>query len=216
MMDTIYQAIQAGISALVVRATLSRSTGADGTCQLEASEGDHYPAVEVWQQFGQASRPPQGGEAIAVCPGGAGEGAIVVATTDRDHRPSDLQLGESCLYGLASGSSQAQVRARPDGTVDLVAGAGATANLGGNAEPVVLGTTYNAAEADLLSALQDTITQLQTVQGEWASAAVASTPWVPQQGSQTQLATSLAAVQLELTSFLGAASSWLSQIGRAA
>lgn len=118
--------------------------GADGFVQVKGWGDEQFDQVELWQQFGLTSRPPAGGEVLLVLVGGRGEGAIAAATTDRAHRPADLAEGEAVLYAK-SDSGQAQVRCKPDGNVDLVAGsASATVNVGGDDEALLLGETVQA------------------------------------------------------------------------
>lgn len=83
------------------------------------STEENFEAVEYWQQFGLASRPPQGGEAMLVSPSGSGEGAVAIATTDRAHRPT-VASGDTILYALLAGSDQATIHLKASGDIEII------------------------------------------------------------------------------------------------
>lgn len=85
---------------------------------IQARAGETVPDVELAQHFGFASRPPAGGEVIAIPIGGSSAHLVVVAELDRAFRPAALGDGEACLYTSAG----IQVLCKPDGTVQILLG----------------------------------------------------------------------------------------------
>jgi phage gp45-like len=117
------------MAGLVRRGVITLAS-AGHTLQVEGIAGERFHDVELWQQFGLASRPPVGGHVAMIAPGGRGEHAIAVAGTDYSHRPADLADGDSALYGK-SGSGQAQVRCCADGSGYARVADGKTFDIGG-------------------------------------------------------------------------------------
>jgi hypothetical protein len=119
-----------------------KAAQANGLIQVQAHTGDSFDSVELWQQAGFSSRPTAGTEAIVIKIGASGDHPVVIATTLRSARPSDLALGDASMHAIAS-SNQAEVRCKADGEVDLLApGAGKFVNVGGNDEKLLLGETF--------------------------------------------------------------------------
>lgn len=109
-------------------------------------DDEQFDDVSLWQHFGFSSRPSTDTEVLAVGLMGRSEEAISVAEDSHDHRPGDLDAGESVLYAqTASGGGQAQVRCKPDGTVALMPGTGKFVEVGGNTDAQVLGTSLQSA-----------------------------------------------------------------------
>lgn len=131
------------LGGLVRRGVITLASAAH-TVQVEGLTGERYHDVPLWQQYGFASRPPAGGDAMMIAPEGRGELAVAVATSDRSQRPTDLESGEAVMYGPSA--SQGQVRCRADGTIDLLPYTGKTVNVGGptGAELMLLGETVTA------------------------------------------------------------------------
>jgi phage baseplate assembly protein V len=94
----------------VVRATESK----DGRSLLQVSlmRNEQRSAVEHVQEYGFASRPPIGTEAVVLFAGGNRDHGVVIATADRRSRPP-LAPAEVAIYH-PSGS---RVLLRSDGTV---------------------------------------------------------------------------------------------------
>lgn len=160
----------------VRRVTLATAATARFFIQAQGMEGETFEAVEVWQQYGLASRPPAGGEALVVEPdeAGAGEGALAVATQDRAHRP-DMDAGEVVLYGKKA-TGQPAMRLRPNGHVDIDSGSGATTvNVGGDATTCVnyalLGTAHDSEMRTMMGVF---VTQLPLMAGFFSTE---STGW---------------------------------------
>lgn len=113
--------------------------------QLSAGDGEQYDDIELWQQYGFASRPPADSEALVANLGGIGDNAIAFSSQNRDHRPTDLDADEVVTYGPLVAAGQAQVRHGTDGTLDLVCATGKTVNVGGDTDALIKGTTFKAA-----------------------------------------------------------------------
>jgi phage baseplate assembly protein V len=170
-----------------IRRGILRVVDGDHFAQVEGFEGEHTDAVEIWQQYGLASRPPVGSEALYVKPGLTGETAIVVATQHRGSRPA-LEPGEAALYSQHG----AEVRCDADGDVEITAAFGRSTNIGGATDAVIRGNAYNTALQTYLTAASA------------AFSAIAAEPTLSASASLTGAAATAA------TAFSAAASSWLS------
>ena len=154
LIETIRQEISRAINRLacsIVRRAMI-GTAPSSTFFLQATGDDSsetFDGVELWQQYGFSSRPPAGGEALLVCPGGEGAGAVAIATQDRSHRPATA-AAEVVIYGkkgtgqptisLASsgqvtitsgGATPGTVVLKADGSIQVTAGAGKTVDVAG-------------------------------------------------------------------------------------
>ena len=69
--------------------------------------------------------------------------------------------------------------------------------------PVIKGTEFNAAVATLHSQWTAFLASLIPVQAEWASFASSGLPWIPVTGTQSALATALAALTAAITAYAG-------------
>lgn len=88
------------VSLLVGRAVV-RATIEDGGrlyVKMSALQGETLDGPEIFQQYGQASRPHPEAEVIFVSVGGDRSHAVGIATEDERYRPKDLEVGESILY----------------------------------------------------------------------------------------------------------------------
>jgi hypothetical protein len=88
-----------------------------------------------------------GGEALVVRPDSeGGEGAVAIATNDRNHRPSNLSEGDTALYGKVS-TGQALVKCAAAGDVEVTPATGGSVKVGSASatELAWLGTTFGAA-----------------------------------------------------------------------
>jgi len=162
--------------------------------QVEGYQGEQFDDVEVWQQFGFASRPPAGGEVLIVKIGNAGEGAIAIATTDRAHRPSDLGAGDVCIYSTSGAGPKIYLRA--SGDIELNCESGKTINVGSDSKSIMRGETFNTANATLLGLFKAAFTAL----GAFALLAPIKTP--------------LDAAASGVDNFLLEQASWLSDKGK--
>lgn len=124
--------------------------------------GETWPDLELWQQYGLASRPPADGEVLIVRPDSdGGEGAVAVATNDRNHRPTDLAADEVVLYGKDS-TGQPTVRLKAGGDIEINPGTGDWVKVGDNATDKILkGDSYNTDHATMITALQAWLTLAQ-------------------------------------------------------
>jgi len=198
-------------------------------CGVEAHDGETFNDVELWQQFGLASRPPAGGEILLALVGGRGEGAIGVATTDRAHRPTGLAAGDAMLYGAASGSDQAQVATRADGDIDVFPATPTDkVNIGTQGvEAMLLGATFDtalralvttpvsglaAAFAALATACTDAGTGLTAISTYGGFSSDQKSKLSTAGGSMTAAGTALAGTAALFTTFLGG--SYLATQGR--
>ena len=121
------------VSQMIRRGILKTITAA-GFCQIETYDGEPHDTVELWQQFGMASRPADGTEAILLLVDALGEKPICIVTHSRSDRPPALAVGDAALYGKQeSGGLQALVWTKADGDVDITAGSTGYCTLGGNA-----------------------------------------------------------------------------------
>jgi len=93
-----------------------------------------------------------GAEVMMVKVSGSGDHAVIIATNNRDSRPSDLAAHEVAIHGWYD-DGQAQARFRPDGSLDLIAKTGKTVNLNGSSEALVLGDSFFTAFNAYLKAL---------------------------------------------------------------
>lgn len=88
------------------RSALARTTTTGGvmTAQLDALAGETLQEVEVFQQYGLTSVPPEGTMGIVIPLGGKSSHSIVIATEHSQYRLQALASGEVALYS-AEGAS---------------------------------------------------------------------------------------------------------------
>lgn len=150
--ELIRREIDKAVSKLhnIARRGLLTLVGGDYFCQCDAIDGERFDDVELWQQYGSTSRPPVGSEYMLIKVGGRGEGAIIIATQNREHRPADLEPEEYVSHGKKLATGQAQVRHKPDGSVEVKCATGKTIDIGGSsgAQAMLLGET---AKGELLT-----------------------------------------------------------------
>ena len=122
--DDITKEVRIGLRVarnMVRRGLISVAPSAAYFLQAEGHEGETFEDVELWQQYGFASRPPTGGEVALLEMDGGSEQAVAVATQDRAHRPT-LAAEEAALYGAVSGGTQPTVICKPNGDVLITSG----------------------------------------------------------------------------------------------
>ena len=164
-------AMKAGNS---IRRAILSSCSTDYVCAAKGPGDEPFVDVELWQQYGFASMPPAGGEVLMALPGAMGEGAIIVATQDRAHRPTPaaddvivhgkkgtgqpeirIKGTNGAIVITGAGATPATVTVWASGAIDVVPGTGAQVNVG-SAAPVtdfmLLGTTFDAANRVLITA----------------------------------------------------------------
>lgn len=137
----------------MIRRGLLQLASGTGAIQVEGYDDEVYSRVEHWNSWGIESRPPPGADVLLVLVGGDGSQPIAIAMSHRAHRPTGLNEGDAALYGSKSGSDQAVVHARADGSIDLEVGSGEWVNVGGDSERLVLGDTLGTALLNLGTAL---------------------------------------------------------------
>lgn len=103
---------------VVRRGVLGAGLSSDNTAKIQGAGDDDHEGVESWQHYGFRSRPPTGAEVAMLCPGGRGEGAIAIAEHDRDHVPT-CAAGETVTYGSSDATTQAELRLKAAGDVEL-------------------------------------------------------------------------------------------------
>lgn len=122
------------IANIVARGVVHRTN--DGKkqqlLQIEALEDEIIPDAEHFHPYGFSSVPLDGAEVVVVFPGGDRGHPLIVATSDRRHRPVGGQPGEVTIYNNAG----AKIVLKSDGTV-VVNGA---VTVGPTSEGVVVGT----------------------------------------------------------------------------
>ncbi len=153
----------------LVRRGVLKLVDADYFCQVEGFNGERTDDVELWQQYGLASRPPAGSEVLYVKPGLTGDTALIIVTQHRSSRPSGLKEKESALYSEHGG----QVLCAEDGDVDLTAKSGQTVNVGGDSEALAKGETLKTA-LDAFCTTVGAVTGGSTAQNAAAITAIAA------------------------------------------
>lgn len=86
------------VSRGIVRRVTERKLQA---IQVETAPGRLSDEVERFGEWGLASRPLPGAEAVMVCKNGNDDVPIIVGVEDRRNRPTDLADGDVCLYNAA-------------------------------------------------------------------------------------------------------------------
>lgn len=128
------------LGGMIRRGTIS-SASTSFFLKVQGFANEFFENVELWQQFGFASVPPDGGEVAIVKPANDGDNAIAIATSDRGHRPSDLAQGESAMYSQSS--DQATVKVRSSGAVQIDPGGSEFCEIGGDTDRALKGETTN-------------------------------------------------------------------------
>lgn len=98
----------------MAKAVVRQITHGDGNqyLGLELLADEEHPKTPVVQQFGLASAPMNGSEAVVLFLGGDRANGVVVATDDPRYRPMDLQPGEVAIY--SSGDMLAEEEELPE------------------------------------------------------------------------------------------------------
>mgnify|MGYP002639180476 CR=1 FL=1 len=164
------------------RVTMGTAASSTGTAQFQGDTDETWEGTEVWSQFGLFTRAPVGSEAALLELDGNPEGAVVVATQNRSHRPS-AAANEVVLHGFKASGNQATLRLYESGKIVLDTDVGGTltmdaggtvilestaanpTHIGGSAtsEKLIKGESYNS----------DTVTKFTTVAAFFTAAAAA-------------------------------------------
>ena len=140
MMSMIQQAIRPlknRIMMSIARGIVNSIDDDDGMQRAKATflAGEIRDALEVVQNFGFTSNPPDGSELVAVFVGGNREHGLIVGTNDRATRITGLAKGESAQYNLNGD----KWHLKADGTLEGIVGADWTVTVGGNFKPTIAG-----------------------------------------------------------------------------
>lgn len=111
--------------ALLVGHGVVRASDDTGRVQRIQASYPHDPAGsartdEHFGAFGWTSRPPVGSEVIALFFNGARDHGVIIASENRDLRPTDLEEGEACAYNAHG----VRIYLRADGSIEIAAPGG--------------------------------------------------------------------------------------------
>lgn len=101
------------------RVTTSLDTGSVQILQLGLGGGELHDGLPRLAEFGFASRPLAGADAVVLFIGGDRSNGVVVATGDQNSRPRNLNPGETMIYT----SDGTQVYLQGGGVVQVTAAA---------------------------------------------------------------------------------------------
>lgn len=107
----IVQPLQRRIMLMIARGIIKSVKGQQA--QVELLEGEIRDGVDFVQQFGFASRPKPGAEAVVVFVGGNRDHGVVLGTNDPRGRPS-LEPGEAAMW-----TADVVVKIKADKTVEI-------------------------------------------------------------------------------------------------
>ena len=161
------------------RVTMGTAASSTGTAQFQGDTDETWEGTEVWSQFGLFTRAPVGSEAALLELDGNPEGAVVVATQNRSHRPS-AAANEVVLHGFKASGNQATLRLYESGKIVLDTDVGGTltmdaggtvilestaanpTHIGGSAtsEKLIKVTSYNAGTTTQFGLIQGTFVSL--------------------------------------------------------
>lgn len=90
----------AKLRLMVARGVVNLINDAGGLQQLQVEALDSEPldGVERVQNFGLTSHPPRGSMPVLVAVAGSRDHMVAVSVDNEEHRPRDLQEGESAMY----------------------------------------------------------------------------------------------------------------------
>lgn len=119
--------------------------------QLGVLEGEDVPDGEHHQSYGFASVPLVGAEHVTIFPNGDRGHPLVIAISDRRHRPTGGQPGQVTMHHYAG----AKVTMLANGDVVVQPGGSGVVRLGSGAaaDGAIKGTTRNTAEQTFLTAM---------------------------------------------------------------
>ena len=118
MRGMIRRAVMGGVSTSTRLPSMQVTTTAD----------DADDDVEMFEQYGFASVPPNGSEGVVLRVGGVRANSIGICFGDRGGRIEGLAQGEVAIYNASNG---AQVVIRNDGNIEVTPGDGGVVQLGG-------------------------------------------------------------------------------------
>lgn len=106
--------------------------------------------VEVFEQFGFTSQPPNGSEGLLFGVGGDSSHPVAINIGNRGNRVQQLQTGETCVYS-AHGST---ITLLTNGEIVLTPGPGAVIRLGGDSANLAVARETDPVNIPSLQVLQ--------------------------------------------------------------
>lgn len=115
--------------------------------QVDGFEGGPVDGAEHFHPYGFSSVPLEGAEAVVLFPNGDRDHALVIAVSDRRHRPTGGEPGEVAVYN----NTGAKVKITKDGDIEVTPAPGRKVKIGsaGADDPPALSSEL----ADLKSAI---------------------------------------------------------------
>ena len=165
--------------------------------QLGVLEGETVPDGEHFQPYGFSSVPLGGAEAVVLFPDGDRARPLVVATSDRRHRPTGGQPGEVCMY-----TDEGDVVRLGRGHIISLATTGQV-RLGSSSasDGAIKGSTRNTAEQTFLTAMSTFAAAVSTFAGTCTG---------PTPAQLTALTTAATAFETAISTFKTAAAAAVS------
>lgn len=127
--------------------------------QLDVLEGETIDGAEHHQPYGLSSIPLAGAEAVVVFPNGDRGHPLVVAVSDRRHRPTGGEPGEVSIYT----DEGDVIRLGRGHVISLVTSGQVRLGSASAADAAIKGTTRNTAEQTFLTALDVYVSAIQPI-----------------------------------------------------
>lgn len=205
--------LQTRIANMVSRAVISRVDDSKKMqiVQLAILEDEVHDDIERVQNYGFTSVPQEGAEAAVVFVGGGRDHGLAVAVDDRRYRVKGLQAGEVAVYT----DQGDKIVIKRGGTIEITAATKVVVNaplaeLTGNTDAAIKGTTYRTAQTTMNSTLTAQLAAAGAALGvaglDPTLVGLASTA----AASLVTAGTALTAASVAPTTFEGGAASYLS------
>lgn len=222
--------LQTRIANMIARAVVSRVDDSKKMQIVQISMGDEtHDDIERVQNYGFTSVPQEGAEAAVIFVGGGRDHGLAIAVDDRRYRVKGLQAGEVAVYT----DQGDKIVIKRGGNIEVTASTKVVINaplaeLTGNTQAAVLGTTYRTAETtsntSVTAALTANAAAMTAVAAAMTAiaAAIGSTATITALGPAAATASTAAATAAAagataftagataLTTFEGGAASYLS------
>ena len=143
------------IANMIARAVVSRVDDSKKIQIVQLSMGDEvHDDIERVQNYGFTSVPQEGAEAAVIFVGGGRDHGLAVAVDDRRYRVKGLQAGEVAVYT----DQGDKIVIKRGGTIEITAATKVVVNaplaeIAGNTDAAVKGTTYRTAQATMNTTL---------------------------------------------------------------